>query len=111
MAVTPKVLVPSKTMEATQQTQYTADNVKAIIDKFTVTNVSATNVSFSVHIAASGVAVGADNQLIKDRTLAPNESYACPSLVGHSLEKGGFISTIASSAASLTMRISGREIT
>ena len=45
MAVTPKVLVPSKTMEATQQTQYTADNIMAIIDKFTVTNVSAANVS------------------------------------------------------------------
>ena len=40
MAVTPKVLVPSKTMEATQQTQYTADNIMAIIDKFTVTNIS-----------------------------------------------------------------------
>ena len=111
MAVTPKVLVPSKTMEATQQTQYTADNIMAIIDKFTVTNVSATNVSFSAHIVASGVSVGAGNQLIKDRTLAPNESYACPSLVGHSLEKGGFISTIASAASSLTMRVSGREIT
>lgn len=111
MAVTPKVLVPSKSMEATQQTQYTADNVKAIIDKFTVTNVSSNNVSFSVNVVISGGTVGADNQLIKDRTLAPNESYACPSLVGHSLEKGGFISTIASAAASLTMRISGREIT
>lgn len=111
MAVTPKVLVPSKTMEATQQTQYTADNIMAIIDKFTVTNVSATNVSFSAHVVASGVSVGASNQIIKDRTLAPNESYSCPSLVGHSLEKGGFISTIASATNSLTMRVSGREIT
>ena len=111
MAVTPKVLVPSKSMESTQQTQYTADNVKAIIDKFTVTNVSTNNVSFSVNVVISGGTVGADNLIIKDRTLAPNESYACPSLVGHSLEKGGFISTIASAASSLTMRISGREIT
>jgi len=111
MAVTPKVLVPSKSMESTQQTQYTADNVKAIIDKFTVTNVSTSNVSFGVNVVISGGTVGADNLIIKDRTLAPNESYACPSLVGHSLEKGGFISTIASAASSLTMRISGREIT
>lgn len=111
MAVTPKVLVPSKSMESTQQTQYTADNVKAIIDKFTVTNVSTNNVSFGVNVVISGGTVGADNLIIKDRTLAPNESYACPSLVGHSLEKGGFISTIASAASSLTMRISGREIT
>lgn len=111
MAVTPKVLVPSKSMEATQQSQYMADNVKAIIDKFTVTNVSTNNVSFSVNIVISGGTAGPDNLIIKDRTLAPNESYACPSLVGHSLEKGGFISTIASAASSLTMRISGREIT
>jgi len=31
--------------------------------------------------------------------------------VGHVLAPGGFISTIASNATSLTLRVSGREIT
>ena len=111
MAVTVKVLVPSKSMEETQQIQYTAGNANAIIDKFTVTNVTANNVSFSVNIVATGGTANASNQIIKDRTLAPNESYICPALVGHSIDRGGFISTIASAASSLTMRVSGREIT
>mgnify|MGYP003609120109 FL=1 len=111
MAVTVKVLVPSKSMEATQQIQYTADNANAIIDKFTVTNVTANNVSFSVNIVATGGTASPSNQIIKDRTLAPNESYICPALVGHAIDRGGFISTIASAASSLTMRVSGREIT
>jgi hypothetical protein len=32
-------------------------------------------------------------------------------LVGQALESGGFISTIASAATALTLRVSGREIT
>jgi hypothetical protein len=45
------------------------------------------------------------------RSIAPDETYTCPELVGQALEPGGFISTIASAATSLTIRASGREIT
>ena len=41
MTVQVKVLVPAKTVENTQITQYTATNVTTIIDKFTATNYSA----------------------------------------------------------------------
>jgi len=41
MTVTVKVLVPAKTAEASQTTQYIAVNVTTIIDKFTATNYSA----------------------------------------------------------------------
>jgi hypothetical protein len=44
------------------------------------------------------------------RTIVPNETYTCPELVGHVLEAGGFISTLASAATSLTIRCSGREV-
>jgi hypothetical protein len=40
----------------------------------------------------------------------PGETYLCPELVGQALEPGGFISTIASAATALTLRVSGREI-
>jgi hypothetical protein len=41
MTVTVKVLVPAKTAESSQTTQYIAVNVTTIIDKFTATNHSA----------------------------------------------------------------------
>jgi hypothetical protein len=50
MAVTLKVLVPPKQLENTQTSQYTATNVRAIIDKATITNTSANNVTVSVNL-------------------------------------------------------------
>jgi hypothetical protein len=111
MAVTPKVLIPPKQAEAAQTTQYTATAVKAIIDKFTVTNTSIGNVSISVNLVTLSGTAGADNLVIDTRTIAPDETYTCPELVGQVLEAGDFISTLASAATSLTIRCSGREIT
>ena len=111
MAVTPKVLIPPKQTEDAQTTQYTATAVKAIIDKFTVTNTSIGNVSISVNLVTVSGTAGADNLVIDARTIAPDETYTCPELVGQVLEAGDFISTLASAATSLTIRCSGREIT
>jgi len=111
MAVTPKVLIPPKQAEAAQTAQYTATNVKAIIDKFTVTNTSANNVTFSVNLVTVSGSAGASNLIIDARTIAPDETYTCPELIGQVLEAGSFISTLASAATSLTIRCSGREIT
>ena len=111
MTVTVKNIIPRKQAEDAQTAQYTAQNCKTLIDKFTVTNTSASNVNFSVNlVAASGVA-GDSNLVLKTRAIAPNETYACPELVGQSLESGGFISTLASDAAALTISATGREIT
>lgn len=111
MTVTPKTLVPPKQMESTDTTQYTATNCKALIDKATVTNTDTSNQTFSVNLVQSGGSVGVDNLIIDERTVVPGETYTCPELIGHELDPGAFISTIASSATSLTLRVSGREIT
>lgn len=111
MTVTVKVLVPPKQMEATQTTQYTATNAKAIIDKATVTNTDTVNRTFSVNLVTSGGSAGNANLVIDERTVVPGETYLCQELVGQALESGSFISTIASAATALTIRISGREIT
>jgi len=111
MTVTVKVLIPAKQAENTQTTQYTANNCKAIIDKFTATNTSAGNVSFSVNLVTNAGSPGAGNIVTDTRNIAPDETYTFPEIVGHVLESGGFISTIASAATSLTIRASGREIT
>ena len=49
MAVLAKVLIPGKTAESSQTTQYIADGVTTIIDKFTATNYSASSATLSVN--------------------------------------------------------------
>jgi hypothetical protein len=110
MAVNPKLLIAPKQIESTQTTQYTATGVKAIIDKFTATNTSASNVTFSVNLVNAAGTASNSNVIVRTRTVAPNETYSCPELIGQVLEAGQFISTIASAATSITIRCSGREI-
>lgn len=111
MTATVKNIIPRKQVEVIQTSQYTAVNCKTIIDKFTVTNTSAGNVNFSVNLVAAAGVVGNDNLVLKARAIAPGETYTCPELVGQSLEAGGFISTLAGAATSLTISATGREIT
>lgn len=111
MSVTVKVFIPAKQAESSQTTQYTATNCKAIIDKFTVTNTTAGNVTIGVNLVTLAGSATSANLIIDTRTIASKETYTCPELVGQALESGGFISTISSAATSLTIRSSGREIT
>jgi len=111
MTVNVKNLIPRKQAENTQTTQYTALNCKAIIDKFTVTNTTAANQTFSVNLIASGGSAATSNLVLNNRSIAPNETYTCPELVGQVLEDGGIISTLAGAATALTISCSGREIT
>lgn len=110
MAVNVKVLIPAKIAENTQTTQYTAQNVSAIIDKFTATNYSASAATLSVNLVTQFDSSGNQNLIIKAKTLLPSETYTFPELVGHVLQPGGFISTIASAASAINIRSSGREI-
>lgn len=111
MTVTVKNIIPRKQAENAQTSQYTATNCKTIIDKFTVTNTTAGAVTFAVNLVASAGAAGVGNLIIDDKSIAAGECYTCPELVGQTLESGGFISTLAGAAASLTISASGREIT
>ena len=111
MTVTVKVLVPAKTAENSQTTQYTANGVTAIIDKFTATNYSATAATISVNLVTAAGSAGNDNLIVKTKTLQPSETYTFPELVGHALAPGGLISTIAGSASAINIRVSGREVT
>jgi hypothetical protein len=110
MAVNVKVLIPAKIAENTQVTQYTATNVSAIIDKFTATNYSASAATLSVNLVTQFDSSGNQNLIIKNKTLLPSETYTFPELVGHVLQPGGFISTIAGTASAINIRSSGREV-
>ena len=111
MAVTVKNLVPGKTVENVQTTQYTATNVTTIIDKFTATNYSGTAATISVNLVTTAGSAGNQNLITKTKTLQPSEVYTFPELVGQVLNLGDFISTIAGTASAINMRVSGREVT
>jgi hypothetical protein len=111
MTVTVKVLVPAKTAEAAQTTQYTASGVTALIDKFTATNYSAAAATISVNLVTAAGAAGNDNLIVKTKTLQPSETYTFPELVGAAIMPSGFISTLAGTASAVNIRVSGREIT
>lgn len=112
MTVTLKVLVPSVQMGGAPVKQYTAPiGTKVIIDKATVTNFDTANRTFSVHLVPSGGTEQTTNLVIDARAVSPEETYLCPELVGQILAPGDFISTFASSATGMSIRISGREVT
>ena len=110
MTVTVKVLIPAKTAESSQTTQYTATNVTTIIDKFTATNYSASSATLSVNLVTSGDTSGNQNLITKTKTLSAAEVYTFPEIVGQVLVTGGFISTIAGTATAINIRASGREV-
>jgi len=110
MTVTAKNLVPAKTVEATQTTQYTANGVTTIIDKFTATNYSGSAATISVNLITATGTASNDNLIVKNKSLAASETYIFPELVGQILPSGGFISTIVGTASAINMRVSGREI-
>ena len=111
MTVYARVLIPAKTAEDVQTTQYTSTNLTTIIDKFTATNYSAVAASISVNLLNPGGSAGNDNLIVKVKTLQPSETYTFPEIVGQTLAPNGQISTLASAAASINIRASGREIT
>ena len=113
MTVTARNLVPAKLVEDTQTTQYiVASNVTAtIIDKFTATNVSGSTATISVNLVTGSDTPGDRNLSTKTKSLAASEVYTFPELVGQILPNTAFISTIASAASAINMRVSGREIT
>ena len=111
MTVTVKNLVPSKTVENAQTTQYTATGVTTIIDKFTATNYNTAAATISVNLVTATDTAGNQNLITKTKTLQPSEVYTFPEIVGQVLAPGGFISTIAGTASSINIRASGREVT
>jgi hypothetical protein len=111
MTVTVTVLIPAKTAENTQTTQYTAAGVTTIIDKFTATNYSASAATISVNLVTSGGSAGNANLITKTKTLQPSEVYTFPEIVGQVLLPSGFISTIAGTASAINIRASGRDVT
>lgn len=107
MTVRVASLFNPKFAENAQTTQYTSAAVKTIVDKFTVNNITGVAATFALNFVPSGGAASTANLLIS-RTIQPAETYLCPEVVGHILDEGDFISTIAGTASALAIAASGR---
>lgn len=111
MTVYVKNIIPCKTVEVSQVTQYTAEKVTTIIDKFTATNYSDASATISINIVTVNNVVGDTNVITKSKTLQPSEVYTFPEIVGQVLNPGDFISTLTDSVNAINIRASGREVT
>lgn len=113
MTVTARNLVPAKLVENTQTTQYIVPTnaTVTIIDKFTATNVSGSTATISVNLVTGSGTPGDNNLITKTKSLQASEVYTFPELVGQILPTAAYISTIASAASAINMRVSGREVT
>lgn len=112
MTVLVRPLIDAKQAESSQVTQYTAPpSTRTIIDKFTVTNTTATTATFSANLVKNAGSPAVANLIVSAKAVAPGDCYTLPELVGHVLAAGDYISTIAGTATALTIRASGREVT
>ena len=111
MAVTITNIIPRKTAAAGAETQYTANNCTTVIDKFTISNVSAVTQGIVVYLVAEGGSPGNDNSVIPIKFIQAYEVYTCPEIVGQVLLNGGYIETNALAGNTFTLSASGREIT
>ena len=101
MTVTTKALVSSVILPAGSTTPYTCEVKATILDKITVFNSdSGTPVDISITLG----------NMLMVKTLQPQESYMCPEIAGHTLNKDQSF-TIDVSTVFVVLRISGREVT
>lgn len=110
MAVTPKALVASQQLTNANATYYTATNVRTIIDKMTLCNTTAGAVTATIDLVDSGGTAGVSERVISARSIAAGETYTCPEVAGHILNSGDTLQGLASANTSLTIRVSGREV-
>ena len=111
MPVIAKPLFNPLQAQNAETTQYTTPaGIRTIIDKFTGTNTTGAGAALTIKLVSSGGAASASNTIVSAKTLAAGEAYTFPEVVGHVLNPGDFISTFAGTAAAITIRVSGREV-
>lgn len=112
MSAVAKVLIGALQAQAAETTQYTAPaGVRTILDKFTGTNTTAAAATLTVRLVPAAGTPGAANTIVSARAIAAGEAYTFPELAGHVLAPGDAISTLSGTAAAITIRASGREVT
>lgn len=111
MSVIAKPLFEAKQAENSQTTQYISPaSTRTIIDKFTATNTTAAVATLTVNLVPLAGSAASTNTISSAKSISPGDSYTFPEIVGHALDAGGFISTLAGTPTALTIRASGRQV-
>lgn len=111
MAATGKPLGTNAQIANSATTYYTATNVRTRIDKLTLCNTTAGAITVTIYKITAAGSASATNTVLSAKSVGAGETYTCPELVGHWLNQGDFIQALASSAASVSIAISGVEVT
>lgn len=111
MAIINKPLINTRYAASSLTSEYVALNLRAVIDKFTVTNTSASAETITVNIVPAAAIVGSSNQVVKDRAVAASETVTLFEMINQYLNAGDSVHVGASGANALVIRANGREIT
>ena len=104
-----RLISPTQVANATT-TYYTATNVRATLDKVTLTNTTAGAVTMELWLVPNAGSASDSNKILDGVSIAAHGSYLCPEVVGHTLEPGETLQAKASAATSVSLRASGREV-
>ncbi len=88
---------------------YTATAVKTTITAMTIRNANAAATTATIHLVPSGNVAADSNCILSAKSLAQNETYRVIEAIGQTLEAGGTIQALASSAARINIVASGVE--
>lgn len=112
MSVIVRALINSKYASSSLTTEYTAPaDTKAIIDKFTATNIDTESRTIDVHLVPSGDTAGDANKIVMESSIGSGEEKDISKLKSHVLEPGDFIAVNGEVASKIILRASGREVT
>ena len=88
-----------------------ASVVRTRIDAISFTNYSAGAVTLDIQLVESGGSDGNTKLLVKSKSLAANETFIPPSVIGQSVESGATLEALASVASSIAVTATGTEFT
>lgn len=81
------------------------------IDACALCNDSGGNETVTMHIVPSGGSAASSNKILDAYTVADGETYTPPGIIGQWLEPGATLQALASTAASVTLIVSGVKFT
>lgn len=99
-------LIPSTQIPATNTTFYVAPGITRI-DSLSVVNTDAAAHTVTINLVALGGSAGTANITTDAVTIQPGQTWNSPNEVGKVLNKGDFISAVASAASVLNIMAGG----
>lgn len=88
-----------------------ASIVRAAIDQCVITNHGTAPATIDVHILQSGDSADTTNKVISNQTLAVDESFTPPEVIGSVINTGGSVYAVSDTASSVNVVLYGTVYT